>query len=144
MAKQSSNENRENKPGNVLPVEGDRMPFSPLVGFVLAILIALVAGVLVFQLGRLIYFGEIRLGGPEMTPNRIWLVRESENAGILMSKAAVVSGSLDGQQVCVNTRIWSLYWRRDESPDISGYCLCYERVNDAWRQAGECSAEVSP
>lgn len=137
--------NRQRLTADSTDSEGeDRLPFSPLVGCLLAIVIALAGGFFVLQIGRLMYFGEIRFGGPDLNPNRIWLVRESENAGISISRTKVISGSLDDEQVCLRTRIRSIFWRRDDSPPIAGYCLCYQRANDAWSQTGDCPSGALP
>jgi hypothetical protein len=126
------------------PASMDELPFSPGVGCLLAAAIGLIGALLVFQIVRLIYFGELRFGGPELAPNRVWLVREVDNAGLMISTTNIHSGSIEGNNVCLETNLHSLLWRRDQSTPITDYCLCYQRIEGNWNQSGACRGEASP
>lgn len=120
------------------PARSDDLPFSPMLGCLIALLVGLAGAFVVFQLVRLVYFGELRFGGPALAPNRLWLVREADNAGLFLSNSRVISGAMNEQEVCIRTSIRSVQWRHDESQQVAGYCLCYMKAAGSWQQQGSC------
>ena len=111
---------------------------SPAVGCAVIALVALLGGAACFGFGGLISRGEIRLPGAGPARSRVWLVREAENQGLAVSRGSLLSGSEDGSQVCVETRVSFLLWRSDGTAIPSRYCECYEREGEEWKSIGEC------
>ena len=124
--------------------QSDELPFSPAFGCLLALVIGLFGVALSFQIIKLVAQGELRFGGPSMAPNRIWLVQEADTAGFFISTNRVSSGSVQSENLCVQTRVRSFLWRRQQDAAIDSYCLCYEKGEGGWRQIGSCPSQVSP
>lgn len=120
------------------------LPFSPVIGCLLALAVGLAGAFLAFQIVKLVAQGELRYGGPPMAPNRIWYVQEAETAGFFLATNRVISGSLQQDELCVRTRVRSLLWRDQGEAAIDGYCLCYQKAETGWRQLGSCPPGGQP
>ncbi len=115
-----------------------RQGISPAVGCALSVLLGLVGVFLVFQIGRLAVEGEVRFGGTELTPNRIWLVRDGGNRGLGWSLSRVVEGSRTAPEMCVATKVSFLLWRDDGTAVPVDFCECYRRSEAGWQLLGNC------
>jgi hypothetical protein len=116
---------------------------SPALGCLLSVLLGLVGVLIVFQTAKLATQGEIRIGGTEVTPNRIWLVREGANRGLGWSSSRVVEGSRAGPEMCVATSVSFLLWRKDGTAVPVDFCECYEQQGSSWQLLGGCE-EAGP
>lgn len=122
----------------------DDLPISPGLGCLVSLLAGLIGALIVFQTIKLAAQGEIRLGGGELTPNRIWVVREGDIQGLGWSTGRVVAGSRSGPRVCVRTKVSFLLWRADGPAQPADFCDCFQRSGGGWQPAGACPSESDP
>jgi hypothetical protein len=111
---------------------------SPVAGCALLGLLALLSGAFCFGLGTLLFRDEIRLPSAGPAEGRLWLVREADNQGLGIATVRLVSGSDEGPQACVETRVRFLLWKSDGTALATRYCQCFVRENGAWLPAGDC------
>lgn len=120
---------------------GEDLLISPALGCLISIFLGLAAVALLFGLARLLSDDEIRLGGGELTPNRVWLIRERERQGLAFSTGRVVEGSLRADRVCVETDVRFLLWTSEAPFEPIRYCDCYLKDDQTWRYQAPCEAE---
>jgi hypothetical protein len=118
------------------------LPFHPAVGCLLSVAIGLVAVALLFGLARLLSEDELRFGGGELTPNRLWLIRDGENQGLAYSTGRVVERGEDADRVCVETQVRFVLWKADTPFDPIRYCDCYLRQGSQWQYTEPCGGAL--
>lgn len=81
--------------------------------------------------------GEIRLDHadipqPHAHPRLlISLISETDARGMRMESASIVSGQVDGMQVCIETTVSFFLWHSSEGSQDVRYCDCYQRADSA-------------
>lgn len=116
------------------------LPVHPALGCAGAIALGLLGATIVFFGAKLLFQRELPLGGGQLTPRRLWLVSEADNAGLALQTARIVEGSRAAGGVCTQTNVAFLLWRSDETAKPVRYCQCYERVDDLWLEIGPCES----
>lgn len=112
---------------------------SPLGGCLLAAVLSLAGGALIFAIATLVTTGELRFGQNETVGSRLWLVNEDESQGLAWSSGEVVREQ--GTDVCAETKVRFLLWRSDGSRQDLTYCDCYVRVDQRLVYEGACSTD---
>lgn len=125
------------------PDVAEGLPVSPWIGCLGSVLVGLLGAFLVFQVGKLIVQGDLRLAGDSLTPTRLWLVDEAGNRGLGWSTTRIVEGSLAEGRACVQTRVGFLLFQSDGTAKPVTYCECLERNADHWQEVGACPAGAS-
>lgn len=114
------------------------LPVHPALGCLGAVALGLLGALIVFTSAKLLFQRELSLGGGQLTPRRLWLVSEADNAGFALEAARIVEGSRSGGEVCTQTNVVFLLWRSDETAKPVEYCRCYERQGESWIELGSC------
>lgn len=117
---------------------GEGLALSPRTGCLISLLLGLVGVALVFAIGTLVTQREIVFGRGQPVETRLWLVSSEGNQGLAFSRGRVVEGDLSGQEVCVQTRVRFLLWRRSGPAQNTEYCECYAREAGRWVYTGAC------
>lgn len=116
-----------------------RRGLSPAAGCLLAAALSLIPAAALFLAGVLVVQGEVGSGRDEPAGTRLWLVREPGNAGLGLSRARVVAGSLESGEACMHTTVRFLLWRADGSAQDIAFCDCLRRVDGGWSVVSPCA-----
>jgi hypothetical protein len=81
--------------------------------------------------------GELAWSRGEFVEDRVWVVNESEAAGLGYSAARLVRSDAAGS-LCVRTRVYFLLWKG--TSETTAYCECYTRsASGSYELTGGCS-----
>lgn len=115
----------------------DRLPFSPAVGCVLAVLAGLVCASAFFAVLWMTQRGEIAYAPEPYRGVRLWIVRGGEGDGLGLSVTRPLPGATDGK-ICAETTVRYIPSSADLERDVS-YCECFVRDGEAWLAAEGCA-----
>ena len=104
---------------------------TPRKGCTLSLFLALVGAALLLFVFVLTLQGEVRIGNNQSNNFRIWLVRESSNQGIGVSRTRVApSTPTDTTGFCQETAVQFFLWRSAGDIQNTTYCECYTAQGD--------------
>lgn len=115
----------------------DRLPFSPAVGCVLAIVTGAVCAGAFFLILGFNQRGDFAYAPEPYRAFRLWIVRDGQGRGLGLSTTLPLPGATE-ERVCAETSVRFLLTGEGTAPADARYCECFERVMGAWSGVGAC------
>lgn len=115
----------------------DRLPFSPVIGCLLAVLAGVLCAGVFFAGLWLTQRREIAYAPQPYSGIRLWIVSADEGGGLGLSTTWPVPGRA-ADRVCAVTTVRFLLASNSAEPTGTSFCECFERTGEAWSPGGSC------